>query len=397
MQPQPLHPPPPRAHGPPPQKKFPWGCVIAGIVCLVAGVAGLVVIVMAGGIAVFAALWKPSPPAATAAPPAAGSTLTPAPAGAIVLSEHGAPRFIAVDDERVYWSDTKEKVLLSQSKKGGAIMRLSSAEGKYEPMQLTLDADRVYWFERRFNRMGRLRSVPKGGGAITELREVGEVWDLVVDPAAGGRLYWSWGLAEDIDDDGVRQVELPSIPKTGGELEGYLGDRGLFGPALDATHFYYVAWEDDGVSRPFGRAWVYALYRVPRSGGKSELVATGDCEHVALQGAFAYCADRHELWRVAKAGGSKQVLWKGSREAGDYVRDLAVDADHAYFTTSPSSSRRGRVLRVPTAGGAVEVVAEGQPQPVGIALDGAYVYWANSGYYGTGVGGVVKLKKNAPR
>jgi hypothetical protein len=54
---------------------------------------------------------------------------------------------------------------------------------------------------------------------------------------------------------------------------------------------------------------------------------------------------------------------------------MALDALHVYFTTDGL----GKVMRVPRAGGAAEVLAEDQPQPQGIALDEAHVYWSNAG------------------
>ena len=37
------------------------------------------------------------------------------------------------------------------------------------------------------------------------------------------------------------------------------------------------------------------------------------------------------------------------------------------------------VMRVPRAGGAAEVLAAGEPGPLGITLDDSWVYWSNFG------------------
>lgn len=67
-------------------------------------------------------------------------------------------------------------------------------------------------------------------------------------------------------------------------------------------------------------------------------------------------------------------------EAQPFPVRLAIDGDTLYFSNrGGSTAPSGSVLSVPKAGGALETLADGQGYPAGIAvLDGA-VYWANVG------------------
>ncbi|MDQ3399737.1 MAG: hypothetical protein M3470_01900, partial [Chloroflexota bacterium] len=61
---------------------------------------------------------------------------------------------------------------------------------------------------------------------------------------------------------------------------------------------------------------------------------------------------------------------------------LAQDAENIYWTGGASTNR---VYKVAKAGGTATVIAENEAEPAGIAVDAAFVYWAN-----TGDGGVFK-------
>ena len=57
--------------------------------------------------------------------------------------------------------------------------------------------------------------------------------------------------------------------------------------------------------------------------------------------------------------------------AGAYV--IALDASHVYA----ADNHDGEILRVPKAGGTVEILASNQPHPFDIAVDGTAVYWSS--------------------
>jgi hypothetical protein len=67
---------------------------------------------------------------------------------------------------------------------------------------------------------------------------------------------------------------------------------------------------------------------------------------------------------------------------------VALDDTHVYWTEFLPS---GFVRRTPRNGGAIELIAEGQSYPVGIALDDGAIYWAAKG-----TGTIAKAEKSAP-
>jgi hypothetical protein len=78
---------------------------------------------------------------------------------------------------------------------------------------------------------------------------------------------------------------------------------------------------------------------------------------------------------IAKDSGAQTVLVDGAPNDSEAPASIRV-ADGAVYYTLPE---RGLVARVPTTGGAVEVLARDQLSPVGLALDATHVYWSNAG------------------
>ena len=90
-----------------------------------------------------------------------------------------------------------------------------------------------------------------------------------------------------------------------------------------------------------------------------------------VQGGFAYLDTNYSgterIIRVPTAGGAAQVLASGSASG-----DIFVDGSHIYFAASG-----GEIRRVPLAGGTVEVIASGQGSVRFLAGDASSVYWVS--------------------
>jgi hypothetical protein len=56
---------------------------------------------------------------------------------------------------------------------------------------------------------------------------------------------------------------------------------------------------------------------------------------------------------------------------------IAVDATHVYWTTGVNDGLPGQLRRMPTEGGPVVTLADGQPNPWALVTDAASVYWFN--------------------
>ncbi len=74
--------------------------------------------------------------------------------------------------------------------------------------------------------------------------------------------------------------------------------------------------------------------------------------------------------KVSKAGGSPVILADGQNQP----IDIAVDGTNVYWTNEGGS---GSVMKVPTSGGTPTTLAAGQGASFGIAVDGTSVYWTN--------------------
>jgi hypothetical protein len=136
------------------------------------------------------------------------------------------------------------------------------------------------------------------------------------------------------------------------------------------------------VAQPYGdvvsdgtAVFLYAsggLYAVDASTGTSRLVldgvypdAYGIRPSLHLDATFVYGLSQGTLFRVARAGGSREDL----ATLGSYVQATRLDATHVYVM------RNGTLLRVPKTGGTLEVLATGATGEAGFDLSGDHVYF----------------------
>jgi hypothetical protein len=78
------------------------------------------------------------------------------------------------------------------------------------------------------------------------------------------------------------------------------------------------------------------------------------------------------------------------------ARRLAADDSGLYWTSAGSGGADGKVLHVAPAGEAPVVLAGGQTEPDGIALDGGFVYWTTRGCAGCAAGEGAILRQPKP-
>ncbi len=139
------------------------------------------------------------------------------------------------------------------------------------------------------------------------------------------------------------------------------------------------------------------IYAVPRGGGAPLLLAAGQRADnlgsvFTFDGSNAYYSDEvytpdagssyvTSLVSIPLSGGTPLTIASG---LGDFVTALAVDAKNVYFidTMTPvdpaTQTAVSSIDKVPLAGGAVETVVSGEPQPYTLAVAGGFLYWGDS-------------------
>lgn len=105
------------------------------------------------------------------------------------------------------------------------------------------------------------------------------------------------------------------------------------------------------------------------------------CDTQKLQNDPSHCGRcGHDcLGGACNAGKCESVLVRGGLENPD---DLVVDAANVYVTARGN----GAVLRIAKADGKTDVLASGQVEARGVALDGQNLYWSNGSFAGDGGG-----------
>ena len=162
------------------------------------------------------------------------------------------------------------------------------------------------------------------------------------------------------------------------------------GIVLDATNVYWTDTYDQ------------AIYRVAKSGGLKEVVATGGVDpygSITRDGSTLYWATGAAIARVSTSGAGKSNLVAGEA----FIPDLMQDGSQLFWlrrgTFSGSSyNNDGAVAKASISGGAVTILANGQKRPLAMAEAGSYVYWVNEGTYTSaqynGDGSVLRVAKS---
>jgi hypothetical protein len=121
------------------------------------------------------------------------------------------------------------------------------------------------------------------------------------------------------------------------------------------------------------------LRRAPLSGGDIVTLATGrGLRRVAAAGGYAYFTDSlaDGVGRVEREFGAYEELSSGLHPEGIFVR-----GDTAYWTNggmTVGSSADGSVAMMLVDGSMGSILAEGVPQPSGVAADDEYVYFTST-------------------
>jgi hypothetical protein len=245
------------------------------------------------------------------------------------------PAKVVTDGASVYWTvEASGAVLMKVPIGGGAPQVLATSDAA--AFGLALDATYAYFTQPT---AGRVLRVPLGGGAsVTLASGVDAPLHLATD---GAFLYWTGGKTQ----GSITRLALAdgAAPTT---LVG-----GLSRPRGIAVASGFVYWTDvaDGT-----------VLRAPTAPGDAGAGTTSDAGTAGGGGTSADGGASPAVTRLAF--GLEQPA------------DLAVRDGYVYFP-----DHAGRVLRVPTGGGATELLAAVAGAPFGVATDGVAVYWTAPG------------------
>jgi hypothetical protein len=288
------------------------------------------------------------------------------------------------------------------------------AQGQSSPGEIALDSGHVYWTNY-------------GSGSVMRASKDGRTTVIVADNQAfawgvsvvGNQVYWAnastIGSAWQGSIDGsVAPVELYSAKAPNSRMRGVAAD----GEYLFIAHYDYnqvvrvnlvdqskasfpaqkpndIALDAEAAYWSNEEGSLVKLPRAAATGTAPQVLLTGisrprgvavDENSVFVVAAGNVSASDGTLYRVPKNGGVAVEL----ATALHNPRELALDGLHVYFTSYGDGTVQ-RMSKDGVAGGTREVVATAQQFPIGIGVDGNYVFWIN---FATGSQGtVVRVKK----
>ena len=282
------------------------------------------------------------PDVAKACPPA------PTPTVLASFDEGDAWLQIAQDDAYVYWTTwlSGDQSVRRVKKCGGTPEVLVS--NQLAPSSIVVDDANAYFGENVVSG-GAVRSVPKAGGAATDVAPIDGSRFLVLD---GSTLYSS------------SFTGVVSVPAGGGATT--LLAAGTFGAlAVDATTVYVHA---DS-----------SIVSIPKLGGAPVALAPSPS-----QGAILVDGDTifYSGW-VSDDDGFVRALTNGAvsslAEGLALPTGIAFDAKRVYWVEQGPDLGDGTLSSVPRAGGASTVLATGQDRPEALVADATSRYWIDFG------------------
>ncbi|MBN2493302.1 MAG: putative metal-binding motif-containing protein, partial [Deltaproteobacteria bacterium] len=267
--------------------------------------------------------------------------------------------YLSVGPAKVYFSyagyDTGGAIVggvAMATKDGSAAWCIACDTG--HPREVITDASSVYWTDIG---MQELRKAPLGGGQVASLWTGQIGTPLTVD---ANHVYFY--------DEGARcvmQVDLDG--QNAAVVEANQNE--VHSLAVDSGFLYWISHTQTQDT----------LFEKDLSGGSLSALAQG----IQAQGTFPMHSVRvdasHVFWAQGPYSGL-ETIQRLDRAGGNQVQLSAVGAyalalDQAYVYAADNHD--GEILRVPKAGGLVEILASGQQFPFDVAVDDTAVYWSS--------------------
>lgn len=244
---------------------------------------------------------------------------------------------------------------------------LAAGEDTFDTIALALDRTSVYWASGLEG--GRMRRINKHGGeAVTLATGLGRPFVMELDEPRA-TLYFT-------AEDGVY-----ALPTSGGEA-ALLADSGEAGTCYvltqDADALYWTSYNTE------------SLRSMPKDGGPVTLLAdTGGVTSggIAVDEDTVYWSGYLQLFSTPKAGGALTPL------TDDHAYSMSHEAGRLFYSTG-CAGNCGHIRALSAGGGVPESLTGIVDNPLNMALDGEYVYWAWQDNDSTLYGGVRKVAKS---
>lgn len=304
----------------------------------------------------------------------------------LVATFSDIPAGMESDDDFIYLlegvedaSDTSR--LMAISKSDFSVTELGVVEG----FTLAIDSENLYWFSYADGLYTSVQSMPKTGGEVTTVAS-GLTWDYIcMDIVSDETSLFMVGST--LGDGGVA-----TVPIGGGTVSSIgSGIDDLCHVQVDGDYVY-------GVAGPV-RA---SLYRVPKTGGDFEELATSDQVQQKLtsgaygemeiaSGTLYWTNDYHNQYgngaiTAAPAdGGAMEDL----AIQQDSPVDLVVhDGDLFWVNEANFYSEDGQVMQLLAGSDEEEVLVEGLARPYYLQVDDTHIYFTSQDPDGTFSGDV---------
>jgi sugar lactone lactonase YvrE len=294
------------------------------------------------------------------APDEGGSVVPGGDGGVVVpLASHGF-RYLALDNDSVYFTSTDEEAVFRVAKAGGNPTTLVA--NQTEPGAIAVRDGTVFWVNDASP--FAVASCPTTGCSPASTLTTTEAYPygLVVDAQ---NVYW----VVSAENGG-----LETVARTGGAKQTLAPNQG---------YSQWVAIDDDAVY--FANSGGGTVMRYGKATQTLTTLASDESE------AHGIAIDANDVYftrsgpglvkKVAKSGvGGASVVVSGE----SLPEAITTDGANLYWTNVGD----GTIRRCPIGGSSATTLAPGQDKPFGIAVDETDVYWVNSGN-----GRVSKTKK----